>query len=250
MRPVRAIAVTTAVAIAVAGCVGPFADDDLPSPPSSSSASKGATPSPTRTTDLGRAERELTDTEAKQALPKKPAGATPNESASVKQRRTDPEICLDLLRLGWQGRTAKAMRTAYAESDYFTDADDVATYQGYTLSVSSHSSPVSPNLLNRAGDALGQCETFAFTGTSAGSSFDDRILAEGLPVRNIGEQTFAVRLTSFVTLKGTTHRIYLDHLDVRVGRNLVSVRSASYRESNSTAELEKKAQEILDNLAK
>ncbi|WP_435201807.1 hypothetical protein [Janibacter sp. GS2] len=250
MRPARAIAVTTVTALAVAGCVGPLAGDDPSSPPSSSSASQGTTPSPTRSTDFGRAERELTDAEAKQVLPERPADATPNESATVKQRRTDPEVCIDLLRLGWQGRTAKTMRTAYAESDYFTDADDLETYQGYTLSVSSHSSPVSPGLLSRAGDALGQCEAFAFTGTSAGSSFDDRILAEGLPVRNIGEQTFAVRLTSFVTLKGRTHRIYLDHLDVRVGHNLVSVRSASYRESNGTEELEKKAQEILDNLAK
>lgn len=250
MRSLRVSAITAVTAITVAGCVGPFADDTASPPPSSPSGSTDATPSPTQTTDFGRAERELTDAEAERALPREPAGTKPNESPSGAQRRTDPEVCLDLLRLGWQGRNTKKMRTGYAESDYFTDGDDIETYQGYTLSISSHSSPVSPSLLGRAGDALGQCEAFAFTGTSAGSSFDDRILAEGLPVRNIGEQTFAVRLTGFAEVNGRTHRLYLDHLDFRVGHNLVSVRSASYREDNSTAALEKKAQEILDNLEK
>lgn len=249
MRAVRAIALPTVTALALAGCIGPFADDAPEEPPSSSTASSDATPTPTQTTDFGRAERELSDAEAKRALPKEPAGAKPNEGPQGSDRRTDPEVCIDLLRLGWQGRNTKATRTGYAESDYFT-GDDTKNYQGYTVSISSHSSPVSPHLLGRAGDALGQCDAFSFTGKSAGNSFDDRYLAEGLPVRNIGEQTFAVRLTGFANIKGKNHRVYLDHLDFRVGHNLVSVRSATYRESTSTAPLEQKAQEILDDLEK
>lgn len=249
MRAVRAIALPTVTALALAGCIGPFGDDDPSSPPSSSTASTEATPSPTRTPDFGRATRELSDAEAQRALPKEPADATSAEGPTGTERRTEPEVCIDLLRLGWQGRNTKKTRTGHAESDYFT-GDDTKTYQGYTISISSHSSPVSPGLLGRAGDALGQCATFDFTGRSAGSAFDDRMLAQGLPVRNIGEQTFAVRLTGFTEVEGSTHRIYLDHLDFRVGHNLVSVRSASYREGSSTAALEKKAQEVLDNLEK
>ena len=87
--------------------------------------------------------------------------------------------------------------------------------------------------------------SFSFTGKQGGSAFDERILAESLPVRTIGEQTFAVRLTTFANIDGKSERGYVDQLDFRVGHNLVSVRSASYREGRSTQDLEEMAQEVL-----
>lgn len=248
MIPLRPVAVATAAAITLTGCSLPFAGDgdDASSPPSSSSAG----PDPTPTEDLGRAGRQLTDQEVEQALPTTPDGYTRDEQPRSTQRRTDPETCLDLLRLGWQGRNANQKRTARADGHWYTNGNDVETYHAYSATVATHSEAVSPHLLRRAGEALGQCDSFSLTGVTSGASFDDRVLTESIQVRNIGEQTFAVRLISFVQVNGKTHRLYLDTLDFRVGHNLVSVQSVSYQEDHDPDRLETMAQRILDDLKK
>lgn len=243
MRGLRPLAVTTAAAAVLVGCAVPTGTGEESSS-STSSRSESATP----TADLERAGRQLSTAETKAALPQRPKGFTNDEVAQAKHRRTDPEVCVDLLRLGWQARNTKQMRTADAGANWFAHGDDKDRYQSYTIDIDSHSEEVSPGLLGRAGDALGECESFSFTGKQGGSAFDERILAESLPVRNIGEQTFAVRLTTFASIDGKSERGYVDQLDFRVGHNLVSVRSASYRENRSTKELEEMAQEILENL--
>lgn len=246
MSPLRPLAFAAAGAVALTGCSTPFGGDEGASAVTSSTTSTSAS-SPTP--DLGRATRELSGAEARKLLPTKPEGYRSTEvDNDSRWRRTDPEVCVDLLRLGWQGRHAYSRRTARGGASWYTNPDDTETYQAYTVTIDSHSDPVGPGLLGRAGDALGQCGAFALTGTSADGAFDERILAEGLPVRNIGEQTFAVRLTSFVEVGGRTHKLYTDQLVVRVGHNVVTVGSTHYRERSSTRRLEKLADETVENL--
>ena len=245
MRGLRPLALTTTTVAVLAGCIMPFGDDDTGSGGSSPPSSSDST---TPDAGLERAGRRLSTAEAKAALPERPEGFTDDEVPTAKHRRTDPEVCVDLLRLGWHARNTDQKRTAEAGVDWSIHGDHKDRYQSYTIDIHSHSEEVGPGLLGRAGAALGECEAFSFTGQQSGQSFDERMLAEGLPVRNIGEQTFAVRLTTFTRIDGKTERGYVDQLDFRVGHNLVSVRSASYREGRSTQDLEEMAQEVLEKL--
>lgn len=251
MTTLRPIALATAAAVVLSGCALPFAgDDDSTSPPSSSTSASSSTADPTPTADIGRAGRQLTEKEVKEALPDAPKGYTASDQATSSHRRADPEICLDVLLLGWQGRNAQRKRTARVNDGWHKNGDKVETYHAQAATIATHSEPVSPHLLGRAGEALGQCESFSLTGQTSGASFDDRVLAEGLQVRNIGEQTFAVRLITFTQINGRTHRLYVDTLNVRAGHNTISVQSVSYREDQGTDELEEMAGSILDDLRK
>lgn len=233
MRPIRPCAVGVAVAVVLAGCTG----DD----PSGSSTDGDGT-----TDGVGR---QLTDAEAEEALPERPEGLTSGEwEATGEDRQTSPEGCLDILRLGSEAEEAKETRSGFAGIVYSNAVGPLEDQESYTITISSHSDPVGPEVLTSAGSALGDCSAFSFTGTDENGNFDERILAQGIPVKNLGDQTFAVRFTAFPQIDGEVQRQYLDQIDVRVGHTLVSVRSSGYRENASTEEIERMAQEILDNL--
>lgn len=235
MRPFRPCAVGVAVAIALAGCT----DDE---PATSSTEGDGTTDG------VGR---ELTDDEAEAALPDAPEGLDGSAyEIGAEDRKTDPEECLDLLRLGPEAERLRDARSGFAGITYSNPSGPLEEQQSYTISIASHPDPIGPDVLSQAGEALGQCSAFSFTGTDASGNFDERILAEGIPVKNLGDQTFAVRLTSFPEIDGDVHRQYVDQIDVRVGHTLVSVRSTGYRENDDTQDIEEMAQQILDDLEK
>lgn len=233
MRRFRPCAVGMAVAVALAGCTGE-------EPTTSSTEGDGTTDG------VGR---EITDAEAKQALPDAPEGLDGTSYvAGADDRNTDPETCLDLLRLGPEAERLRDARSGFAGITYSDETAPLEEQQSYTITIASHPDPIGPDVLTRAGDALGECSAFAFTGTDATGNFDERILAEGIPVKNLGDQTFAVRLTAFPQIDGDVHRQYVDQIDVRVGHTLVSVRSTSYQENDGTEDIEEMAQRILDDL--
>ena len=155
---------------------------------------------------------------------------------------------MDLLLLGTDSTELREVRAGFAGITYAKDTGPIDDQEIYTVTVSSYSDPVGPDLLASAGHALGTCTAFSFTGTDEGGNFDERIIAEGLPVKNVGDQTFSVRLTAFPRIDDDVHRQYVDQIHVRVGHTLVSVRSTHYEENADTEDIEEMAQEVLDNL--
>lgn len=233
-RPIgAAIGAAVMGSIVLAGCTGDGDDS-------------GGAGSVGRTDGIGR---EISDGEAKAALPEKPNGYTGGDyEVTAEDRETSPESCLDLLRLGSLAEDLREDRSGFGGATYAKDTGPIDDQEIYTITVASHSDPVGPDILAAAGNALGDCSAFSFTGRDEGGNFDERIIAEGLPVKNIGDQTFAVRLTAFPRIDNDVHRQYVDQIDVRVGHTLVSVRSTHYEENADTEDIEGMAQEILDNL--
>lgn len=238
MRTIRQIGATIAAAaigvVALAGCTG---DDD---------GEGGGAGSVGRTDGIGR---EINDAEAKAALPEKPAGYTSGDyETGAENRKTSPEECMNLLLLGTESVDLREVRSGFAAVTYSKDTGPLEDQEVYTIAVDSHSDPVGPDVLATAGSSLGSCSAFSFTGRDDSGNFDERIIAEGLPVKNIGDQTFSVRLTAFPQIDGDVHRQYVDQIHVRVGHTLVSVRSTHYEENADTEDIEAMAQESLDNL--
>ncbi len=236
MRTIRPIGATIGAAaigfVSLAGCTG---DDD-----------GGGAGSVGRTDGIGR---EINDSEAEAALPEKPNGFTSGDyEAGAEDRNTSPEECMDLLLLGSESTDLREVRAGFAGTTYSKDTGPIEDQEVYTIAIDSHSDPVGPDILATAGSALGSCSAFSFTGRDDSGNFDERIIAEGLPVKNVGDQTFAVRLTAFPQIDGDVHRQYLDQIHVRVGHTLVSVRSTHYEENADTEDIEGMAQEALDNL--
>lgn len=236
IRPIGAIGAAAIGSITLVGCTTPGDDN----------GSSGGAGSVGRTDGIGR---EITDDDAEAALPEKPTGYTSDDyEAGAEDRATSPEVCLDLLRIGSLAEDLNEDTSGSAGIIYAKDTGPVDDQETYTITITSHSDPVGPDLLAAAGSALGDCSAFSFTGRDEGGNFDERVIAEGLPVKNIGDQTFAVRLTAFPRIDNNVHRQYVDQIDVRVGHTLVGVRSTHYDENADTEDIEDMAQEILDNL--
>lgn len=233
IRPVgAAIGVAAIGVVALVGCSG--------------EAGGGAAGSVGRTDGIGR---EITEAQAEAALPEKPNGFTSGDyEAGAEDRNTSPEECMDLLLLGSEAEDLRESRSAFAGTTYAKDTGPIDDQEVYTIRIDSHSDPVGPDILATAGSSLGSCSAFSFTGRDDNGNFDERIIAEGLPVKNIGDQTFSVRLTAFPHIDGDVHRQYVDQIHVRVGHTLVSIRSTHYEENADTEDIEDMAQEVLDNL--
>ncbi|WP_282070530.1 hypothetical protein [Janibacter hoylei] len=93
LSPVVA-ATATLTALALAGCIPTLAQDD---PSSSPPASSTAPTAPQHE----RAGRELTQADAEAALPDLPQGAQERSTeVTASHRKTDPESCLEVLRIG------------------------------------------------------------------------------------------------------------------------------------------------------
>ena len=236
MRTIRPVGATIgAVAIGVVALVGCTGDDD-----------GGAAGSVGRTDGIGR---EITEAQAEAALPEKPNGFTSGDyETGAEDRSTSPEECMDLLLLGSEAEDLRESRSAFAGATYAKDTGPIDDQEIYTVRIDSHSDPVGPDILATAGSSLGTCSAFSFTGRDDNGNFDERIIAEGLPVKNVGDQTFAVRLTAFPHIDGDVRRQYVDQIHVRVGHTLVSIRSTHYEENADTEDIEDMAQEALDNL--
>lgn len=240
-----AAAAVAAVALPLTGCATPFGGDEPTSSPATPEASPSRPPSSTPTgEDAGR---QLTMDEAKAALPPRPPGTqrTPEPPKSTR-RTTDPAVCIDVLRIGDEAGRVKKTQVLLADRSWLVKGTTVG--EQYDVSIRSHSRPVGPALLDRAGAVMGDCDAFAFTGRTGGESFDNRVFTEPRTTPDLGDQGFAVRFTTPEMINGKSKRLYLDHLDVRVGHNLVEVTHTHWDETNDFSELESYARDILGKL--
>lgn len=182
-------------------------------------------------------------------LPLSPGGykQDPNPITSH-WRTTDPKVCADIMQIGHQGDQTSKTRTARAQTVYSTTEDTVEDYESYEFTIDSHREPVSPALLGKAGEALSECASYSLRGEDDNGTFDERVLTESVAVRNIGEQTIGVRLTAFTEVDGTSHRIYLDHLTVRVGHNLIDISHTTYDKDTDMEKVQEYAEGMLEEM--
>lgn len=228
-----------ALTIPLAGCIPTLATDDpSSSSPSSSSANIGP--------QHERAGRELSQADAEAALPERPQGAQERSTeVTASHRKTDPESCLEVL---WIGPTYDELITDRVASA--TTAWYVQTDGGRQISVGIDSFPdeIGPDLLDRAGAALGECSAFSMTGLGDTGRFDDRLWADGRPAPPLGDQGFAVRITQLAQQDRKTVRLYNDYLVVRAGHNLITVTVSHWDESMTFQVLQDHATTVLDEL--
>ena len=230
-----------AAVLPLAGCVTPFASDEPTSQTTTTSPTPSAS-SPTAETGEGR---QLTEAEAEAALPARPEGAEDVAPQSDPEgRTTDPAECLDVMRIGDEADSLRTVRVAHAKRTWRTK--DPATTYGFEID--SHSRPVGPTLLDRAGAAMADCSAFSLTGRDHAGHFDLRVLAEPRTVSTLGEQSYGARLITFDQVDGKSVRVYLDYVVVRAGNNLVEVNSVHLDEDRGLAELETHAAQILEDL--
>lgn len=233
-------AALAAVALPLTGCA-PFASDEPTSPTTTTSPTPSSS-SPTAETGEGR---QLTEAEAEAALPARPEGAEDVAPQSDPEgRATDPAECLDVMRIGDEAESLRTVRVAHAKRTWRTN--DPATTYGFEID--SHSRPVGPTLLDRAGAAMADCSAFSLTGRDHAGHFDLRVLAEPRTVSTLGEQSYGARLITFDQVDGKSVRVYLDYVVVRAGNNLVEVNSVHLDEDRGLAELETHAAQILEDL--
>ncbi|QBF47345.1 hypothetical protein [Janibacter limosus] len=226
-----------AVALPLTGCT-PFASDE----PTTTTSPTPSSSSPTAETGEGR---QLTEAEAEAALPARPEGAEDVAPQSDPEgRATDPAECLDAMRIGDEAESLRTVRVAHAKRTWRTN--DPATTYGFEID--SHSRPVGPTLLDRAGAAMADCSAFSLTGRDHAGHFDLRVLAEPRTVSTLGEQSYGARLITFDQVDGKSVRVYLDYVVVRAGNNLVEVNSVHLDEDRGLAELETHAAQILEDL--
>ena len=144
-----------ALTIPLAGCIPTLATDDpSSSSPSSSSANIGP--------QHERAGRELTQADAEAALPDLPQGAQERSTeVTASHRKTDPESCLEVLRIGPTYDELAESRVASAKTAWYVQTDG-----GRQINVGIDSFPdeIGPDLLDRAGAALGECSSFSMRG--------------------------------------------------------------------------------------
>lgn len=240
-------ALTTALTLALAGCIPTLVSDDATSASPPPLTTSSAPASPTTPPDLVRAGRQLDETEAKALLPPTPKGIKeqPPQPPST-QRSSDPKECVDVLRLGWHARKLAQSRVARATRGWTA----AKSSNHHDFKIQSYSRPVGPALLDKAGSALSTCSSFALIGRDSGGSFDLRLLTEPRSVTPIGEQTFAVRVITFDQFKGQTKRVYVDYLLFRVGNNIVEVSHTTLDKSLGMEDLEKSAADILAKMKK
>lgn len=233
----RTLGLTAACAVALTGCITPFGGEE----PTSTTSTSTQT-----TTPETRAGRQLSDDEAAAVLPTRPASAkdVPLDT-STRERTTDPQECIDVLR---SGETYDALSTTKAGDAYRGWAESGSDPVTYNIRIRSYTEPVTPDLLDRAGSALGGCDAFSLMGTDDNGPFDLRVLAEPRTTSSLGEQNFGLRLISFNTVRGKSQRVYLDYVIVRVGHNLIEVGDVHQDETKSLEPLETYAQQILDDL--
>lgn len=240
---------TALAAVLLTGCIPTLVSDDPSSPPPTPTSSA---PSPTASTPtpdpaLERAGRQLTAAEAKSALPPLQKGSRQQSSdVTAYNRKSDPEDCVDVLRLGYQGRHLKEARVVDAAHNWTRGTGDATV--GYSTSVESHSRAVGSTMLDRAGSALSGCGTFALYGQDKDGPIDLRLEAQPRSVAPLGEQTFAVRIITTEQINGKPRKFYLDQLVVRIGNNLVEVTQATFDESVDMTRLEELAGDIITEL--
>ncbi|MGO4131464.1 hypothetical protein AB4Y78_03310 [Janibacter sp. RAF52] len=229
-----------ALVIPLAGCIPTLATDD----PSTSHPSSGtAAPTPPQ---HERAGRELTQADAEAALPDLPQGAQERSTeVTASHRKTDPESCLEVLRIGPTYDELAESRVASAKTAWYVQTDG-----GRQINVGIDSFPdeIGPDLLDRAGAALGECSSFSMTGLGDTGHFDDRLWADGRPAPPLGDQGFAVRVTQLAQQDRKTVRLYSDYLVVRAGHNLVTVTVSHWDESMTFQVLQDHATAVLDEL--
>lgn len=229
--------------LVLSGCVTPFAPERTPTAPSTTSTSPVPPPDP----GLERAGRELTRDEAEAALPPLPKGATEQPSdTGAEQRTSDPAECVDVLRLGWHYRNLRQQRASQANLSWSEGTGDAL--RTISVSITSVTRPVGPGILTAAGEAAGGCATFSLYGRDELGDFDLRLLTEPRTISPVGEQAFAVRVTTFDRVGGKTTRVHIDQMSYRVGHNLVTVQQVGTDESLTMEPVEQLAADVLARL--
>lgn len=224
----------------------PFAPTPSATAPTPAPTPEPVTSSPTTDPRLGRAGRQLDEARAEAALAGLPRSAEPGPEPSAQYRTTDPKPCADVLRLGWYATNLKRSRTV-ALSRGWTQGTG-ARLRVHDVRIESHSRPVGATLLDQAGTALAGCDSFSLTGRDEAGPIDLRLLAEPRTASTFGEQTFAVRITTFGEVRGQQTRIYADYLVVRVGHSLITLTQTSTDASSDMATLERHAADIVSRL--
>lgn len=223
-----AVGLVAALVLPLAGCgVLPGGDPTTPAP------------------DPGR---QLTEQEARDALPEVPATdeARP-EGAEPHDLEADPPECLDVLRAGEAADELTSTRVVRESRGWLSSSPPDSDM---TVTIASYSSPVDPAILDRAGAALSSCESFDYRGVDAdGTSFDLDMYAEPRTVEPIGDQTFADRITMKQKIDGVRTTVYIDQLVMRIGHTLVTVSQIHFDVELSTRKLEKYAAEVLESLS-
>lgn len=234
-RRTALVSLVIAVACGSSACTPPWSDDTAP-PPSSSS--------PADTLDIERAGRQLSEDEARAVVGDGPPGWD-SEAATPPPlwRKTDPHRCADVLRIGRASHRLKPAERVRTTTTWSTNPDPGAPVT-IGLDLRSHDRPVGPDLLDDAGAALGECEGFALTAQGT----DIRVGAIGLAFANLGEQTFAVRLTTWDKVNGRSTAFYVSYVSVRVGHNLLVGSHVSTDEDADLSVLEAQMRAALQRL--
>lgn len=226
----------------------PFASSPSATAPTPVPTPEPVTSSPTTDPRLERAGRQLDEAQAEAALAGLPRSAKPGPEPSAQYRKTDPKPCIDVLRLGWYATNLKRSRTV-AVTRGWTQGKGTGL-QAHNVRIESHSRPVGANLLDQAGAALAGCDSFSLTGRDEAGPIDLRLLAEPRTTATLGDQTFAVRITTFGEIGGRQTRIYADYLVVRVGHSLITLTQTSTDEASDMTTLERHAEDIISRLAR
>lgn len=224
----------------LAACSLPFGDDG------DGDGDRTATSTTSSGPDLARAGREMTEAEIESAISTgpdswKPQGAS---SARVAWRRTDPPQCVDVLRIGAPAKELVKHEQASAQRAWGSPSGSPGSAT-LLVDVRSHDRPVGPDLLDAAGAALSECDAFALTG----QALDTRVLADSLAFPGLGEQTFAVRLTTWELVNRRSMAFYVSYVTVRVGHNLVVVSVTTSDADLDLSVLESQTREVLRRLA-
>lgn len=229
MRRHALVSCLAVLVLPIAGCITPL--ELSGGSPQDDSSSTSAT-----STTASRAGRQLTQAEVDAVVPTVPVDATASDDeVNARDLDSDPDECLDVLLLGETATDLKGFRVASTRRSWTVPQDD---YLEYSITVSTHSRPIGPELLDRAGSAMSSCDAFPYTGQDERGPFDLRVLTDPRTVQNFGDQTFANRITSHVMVDGQSTPLYLDQLVVRIGHNLLRATQYHADSARTFADLE------------
>lgn len=243
LAPFATLAVTATLALAACG-----SDDPTTSAtPSSSTVTVTSTP-------VAEAE-ELTAPEQQEKTAKELAAALPTlkeaprgfivdpggYDANRKSRATaDPEECLAVYLDGAEQRAWSREHRSTADGVRYTQKNGGINPPSISVAVTTYDEPYPTRFFDEAGAALADCTKFTHQLTPDGNT--NTYTAQNISTPVVGDRAFGVRVGDPDVDMG------IDHLWVRSGHNLISVRMITGFRANNEEILEEYATGVLEDL--
>lgn len=201
---------------------------------------------PTEGTDRPE-QRQLTTAQITRALPtidEAPDGFEPDpggfDANRAPTRSTDPDVCRTIYLDTDEMRAWGKQHRRAAEGVRYTQAGDAAGRPSVSIYIVSYDEPVPKEHLDEAGATLGTCATFSEQ-ISEGGRWTEKT-ASNISAPVVGDQSYAARV-------GLTELdLTVDHLWVRSGHNLISIRVLTGKGRLSDRTLEDLAEGVLEDL--